>query len=56
MSPLEDAIQEIEQLTRKNYTVEQIHCAALMVIGNHLNHIGGCMDTLLEYADNATDN
>lgn len=36
MSPLEDKLQELEALTRKSYTVEQIQCAALMIIAENV--------------------
>ena len=39
MSPLEDKLQELEALTRKSYTVEQIQCATLMIIAEKLTSI-----------------
>jgi hypothetical protein len=36
MSPLENAIQEQLGLTNKGYSVEQIQCAALMLIAAYL--------------------
>ena len=56
MSPLEDAIQEQKSLKNKGYSVEDIQCAALMVIADKARQICNSMETLLEYADNATDN
>jgi hypothetical protein len=36
MSPLENAIQEQLGLANKGYSVEQIQCAALMLIASYL--------------------
>lgn len=36
MSPLEDALQEQKQLVNKGYSVEEIQCAATMLIAKLL--------------------